>query len=173
MLRLLSIVSRRDLHCWQYKRTMLALSHLIAMSLIQLLTVKNWRGVKKLRCSLACACWPLAVQKSKLPCHTWCWSVWCNSPQEARLMSTFFNTLLLAVCIGGAVSLTFIVWIQIHKGWDWGFGIGTIAIFLGIIIFAAGLPLYRIHLAQGTSALIEIIQVPMYAFVNLVFYSNL
>ncbi|XLU74905.1 hypothetical protein S245_033958 [Arachis hypogaea] len=52
---------------------------------------------------------------------------------------------LLAVCLGGAVSLTFIVWIQIHKGWDWGFGIGTIAMLLGIIIFAAALPLYRIH----------------------------
>lgn len=66
---------------------------------------------------------------------------------------------MLAVCLGGAVSLTFIMWIQIHKGWDWGFGIGTIAMLLGIIIFAAALPLYRIHPAKGTSALLEIVQV--------------
>lgn len=79
--------------------------------------------------------------------------------KEAKQMSTFFNTLLLAVCIGGAVSLTLVVYVQDNKGWDWGFGIGTIAILLGIIIFAAGLPLYRIHVAQGTSALMEIIQV--------------
>ncbi|MCI32415.1 nitrate transporter 1.2-like, partial [Trifolium medium] len=45
-----------------------------------------------------------------------------TDPKEAKKMSTFFNTLLLAVCVGGSVSLTFIVWIQIHKGWDWGFG---------------------------------------------------
>lgn len=82
-----------------------------------------------------------------------------TDPKEAKKMSTFFNTLLLAVCIGGSVSLTFIVWIQIHKGWDWGFGIGTIAIFLGTILFAIGLPLYRIQVATGTSVLLEIIQV--------------
>ncbi|MED6110619.1 hypothetical protein PIB30_044679 [Stylosanthes scabra] len=82
-----------------------------------------------------------------------------TDPKESRLMSTFFNALLLAICLGGAVSLTFIVWIQIHKGWDWGFGIGTIAMLLGLIIFAAGLPLYRIHPAKGTSAVLEIIQV--------------
>lgn len=80
-------------------------------------------------------------------------------PEEAKQMSTFFNTLLLAVCLGGSVSLTFIVWIQINKGWDWGFGIGTIAIFIGTIIFASGLPLYRIQVPKGTSDLIEIIQV--------------
>ncbi|XLS81351.1 hypothetical protein HN51_047182 [Arachis hypogaea] len=73
---------------------------------------------------------------------------------------------LLAVCLGGAVSLTFIVWIQIHKGWDWGFGIGTTAMLLGIIIFAAALPLYRIHPAKGTSALLEIVQVYVAAIRN-------
>jgi peptide/histidine transporter 3/4 len=82
-----------------------------------------------------------------------------TDPKEAKKMSTFFNTLLLAVCVGGSVSLTFIVWIQIHKGWDWGFGIGTIAILFGTIIFAIGLPLYRIQVATGTSVLLEIIQV--------------
>ncbi|XP_004486281.2 protein NRT1/ PTR FAMILY 4.5-like [Cicer arietinum] len=89
-----------------------------------------------------------------------------SDPKEANQMSTYFNTLLLAVCMGGAVSLTFIVWIQINKGWDWGFGIGTIAIFLGTIIFAAGLPLYRIQVAIGTSGLIEIMQVYVAAIRN-------
>ncbi|XLT43675.1 hypothetical protein HN873_036279, partial [Arachis hypogaea] len=73
---------------------------------------------------------------------------------------------LLAVCLGGAVSLTFIMWIQIHKGWDWGFGIGTTAMLLGIIIFAVALPLYRIHPAKGTSALLEIVQVYVAAVRN-------
>ncbi|KAK2393799.1 protein NRT1/ PTR FAMILY 4.5 [Trifolium repens] len=89
-----------------------------------------------------------------------------TDPKEAKKMSTFFNTLLLAVCVGGSVSLTFIVWIQIHKGWDWGFGIGTIAILFGTIIFAIGLPLYRIQVATGTSVLLEIIQVYVAAIRN-------
>ncbi|KAI4332433.1 hypothetical protein L6164_017343 [Bauhinia variegata] len=89
-----------------------------------------------------------------------------KDPKEARQMSTYFNTLLLAVCIGGAVSLTFIVWIQDNKGWDWGFGVSSVAIFLAIVIFASGLPLYRIHVAQGTNPIIEIIQVFVAAFRN-------
>jgi len=82
-----------------------------------------------------------------------------KDPKEARQMSSFFNCLLLAVCVGGAVSLTLIVWIQDNRGWDWGFLISAIAILLAVIIFAAGLPMYRIQIIQGTSAIISIIQV--------------
>ena len=42
-----------------------------------------------------------------------------KDPKETRQMSSFFNDLLLAVCIGGSGSLTFNVWIQNSKGWDW------------------------------------------------------
>ncbi|KAJ0017564.1 hypothetical protein Pint_10169 [Pistacia integerrima] len=89
-----------------------------------------------------------------------------KDPQEARNMSSFFNGLLLAVCLGGAVSSTLIVWIQDNKGWDWGFSLCTIAILLAVIIFGAGLPLYRIQVAQGTSAIIEILQVYVAAIRN-------
>ncbi|XP_061342676.1 protein NRT1/ PTR FAMILY 4.5-like [Gastrolobium bilobum] len=89
-----------------------------------------------------------------------------TDPKEAMNMSSFFNSLLVAVSMGRAVSLTFIVWIQDNKGWDWGFGIGTVSIFLGIIILASGLPLYRIHVAQGTNGYVEIIQVYVAAIRN-------
>ncbi|KAI3456099.1 hypothetical protein Pfo_012762 [Paulownia fortunei] len=82
-----------------------------------------------------------------------------KDPKEARQKSSFFNWLLLALCIGGAISLTFVVWIQDHKGWDWGFAVSTIAMFSAIIIFAVGLPQYRIHVVNGSSALTEIVQV--------------
>ncbi|KAI5331420.1 hypothetical protein L3X38_021977 [Prunus dulcis] len=89
-----------------------------------------------------------------------------KDPREARQMSSFFNLLLLAVCLGGAVSLTLIVWIQDNRGWDWGFGFSTIAMFLGVAIFFAGLPLYRIQPIRGTSAIVEIIQVYVAAIRN-------
>ncbi|XP_030444241.2 protein NRT1/ PTR FAMILY 4.5-like [Syzygium oleosum] len=79
--------------------------------------------------------------------------------REARQMSTFFNCFFLSVCTGGMVSLTLVVWIQDNKGWDWGFGLSTIAMIVAIIIFAAGLPLYRIQIVQKSSTIIEIIQV--------------
>ncbi len=82
-----------------------------------------------------------------------------KDPKEARQMSSFFNCVLLAACVGGGVSLTLIVRIQDSKGWDWGFGISAIIISLAVIIFAAGLPMYRIQIIQGTSAIISIIQV--------------
>ncbi|XP_062016704.1 protein NRT1/ PTR FAMILY 4.6-like [Rosa rugosa] len=89
-----------------------------------------------------------------------------KDPKEARQMSSFFNLLLLAVCLGGVVSLTLIVWSQDNKGWDWGFGISTIAMFLGVVVFFSGLPMYRIQAIRGTSAIIEIIQVYVAAVRN-------
>lgn len=82
-----------------------------------------------------------------------------DDPKEAKQMSTFFNWLLLVVCIGGAISLTLIVWIQDHKGWDIGFGLSTFAMFLGIVVLVAGLPHYCIHVVTGSSAITEVIQV--------------
>ncbi|KVH89428.1 Major facilitator superfamily domain, general substrate transporter [Cynara cardunculus var. scolymus] len=61
-------------------------------------------------------------------------------PKEATQMSTYFNWLLLGVAVGGSVSLTCFVWVQDNKGWDWGFGLSTIAMFLGALIFVFGLP---------------------------------
>ncbi|KAL5053713.1 hypothetical protein RYX36_034395 [Vicia faba] len=85
---------------------------------------------------------------------------------KARQMSSFFNGLLLALCVGGSVSLTFNVWIQDSKGWDWGFGVSTIAIVCATVTFAFGLPLYRIQVAQRTNSLIEILQVYVVAIRN-------
>lgn len=79
--------------------------------------------------------------------------------EEAEEKSSYFNWLLLSMCVGGAISLTFFVWIQDHKGWDWGFAVSTIAMFLAIIVFAVGLPQYRIHVVNGSSALTKIAQV--------------
>ncbi|KAJ0080773.1 hypothetical protein Patl1_10333 [Pistacia atlantica] len=67
-----------------------------------------------------------------------------KDPKEARDMSSFFNGLWLALCIGGAISSTLILWIQ-----DRGLGLCTIAILLAVIIFGAGLPLYRFKLLKG------------------------
>ncbi|KAL5577060.1 hypothetical protein UlMin_018759 [Ulmus minor] len=89
-----------------------------------------------------------------------------KDPKEAKQMSTFFNTILLAVCTGGSVSLTLVVWVQDQKGWGLGLGIATMAIFVAFIIFAAGLPFYRIQVIEGTSAIIEVTQVYVAAIRN-------
>lgn len=82
-----------------------------------------------------------------------------KDPREARQMSSFFNWFLLSGNIGSVASLTLIVWIQDNKGWDWAFGISSIGMIVGALLFISGLPRYRVQLIQKTNPLIEIIQV--------------
>ncbi|KAI9120920.1 hypothetical protein K1719_007953 [Acacia pycnantha] len=90
-----------------------------------------------------------------------------NDNDEASQMSTFFNYFLLAASLGSAVSFMLLVYIEDNKGWDLGFGISTISVLLGLIIFASGFPLYRLQIVRGTSAIIDIIQVFVVAFRNI------
>ncbi|KAE8647727.1 hypothetical protein Csa_004103 [Cucumis sativus] len=89
-----------------------------------------------------------------------------KDPKEAMQMSSFFNKLLLGLCLGGAVSLTLIVWIQDYKGWDWGLGVSAAAMFFSVVIFVAGMPLYRIHIVSGSSTILQILQVYVAAIRN-------
>ncbi|KAK1422757.1 hypothetical protein QVD17_18043 [Tagetes erecta] len=82
-----------------------------------------------------------------------------NDPKEATQMSSFFNWLLVGLAAGGAISLTIFVWVQDNKGFDKGFGLSVIAMFVGSIIAIFGLPWYRIYVILGSSAITEIIQV--------------
>ncbi|CAI0475636.1 unnamed protein product [Linum tenue] len=89
-----------------------------------------------------------------------------KDPKEASQRSGFFNYLLLAVCTGGAISLTLVVWIQDHRGWDWGFAVSCMAIGFAILMISIGLPWYRIQQVEGSTALTEIVQVYVAAFRN-------
>ncbi|GFS35327.1 nitrate transporter 1:2 [Actinidia rufa] len=88
-----------------------------------------------------------------------------KDPKEARQMSSFFNWFLLSGNIGSVVSLTLVVWIQDHKGWDLGFGVSCIAMIVGAMCFITGIPRYRIQVS-GSNAMVEIIQVYVAAFRN-------
>ncbi|KAF3332799.1 Protein NRT1/ PTR FAMILY 4.6 [Carex littledalei] len=63
--------------------------------------------------------------------------------QGRKGRSTFFNYFVFSLAGGGLIAVTFVVWIEDNKGWQWGFGSATIAILLSIVIFVAGSPLYR------------------------------
>ncbi|KAI3408018.1 uncharacterized protein J3R85_020538, partial [Psidium guajava] len=89
-----------------------------------------------------------------------------KDPREARSMSSFFNLVLLIASLGGAASLTLIVWVQDNKGWDRGFGLSTVAMFLALVLFTVGLPMHRIQPVQGTSTIVEIVQVYVAAIRN-------
>lgn len=65
-----------------------------------------------------------------------------NTPQGRKQRSSFFNYYVFCLSCGALVAVTLVVWVEDHKGWQWGFGISTATILVSIPIFLLGsLPL--------------------------------
>lgn len=67
-----------------------------------------------------------------------------------RQRSTFFNYFVFCLSCGGLIAVTFVVWVEDNKGWQWGFAISTLAILLSIPTFLSGSKLYRNKLPTGS-----------------------
>ncbi|KAL6983545.1 hypothetical protein U1Q18_016930 [Sarracenia purpurea var. burkii] len=79
--------------------------------------------------------------------------------------STFFNYFVFCLSCGGLIAVTLVVWVEDNKGWQWGFWISTLAIFLSIPIFLAGSSFYRNKIPCG-SPLTTICKVLLVAILN-------
>lgn len=88
-----------------------------------------------------------------------------STPQGRKQRSTFFNYFVFCLSCGGLIAVTFVVWIEDNKGWQWGFGFATISIFLSIPIFLAGSATYRNKIPSG-SPLTTIFKVLVAATLN-------
>ncbi|KDO76043.1 hypothetical protein CISIN_1g008106mg [Citrus sinensis] len=64
--------------------------------------------------------------------------------------SAFFNYYVFCLSCGALIAVTFVVWIEDNKGWQWGFGISTATILLSIPIFLLGSPFYRNKIPTGS-----------------------
>ncbi|KGN51883.1 protein NRT1/ PTR FAMILY 4.6 [Cucumis sativus] len=73
-----------------------------------------------------------------------------STPQGRKRRSTFFNYFVFCLSCGGLIAVTLVVWVEDNKGWEWGFGIAMLSIFLSIIVFFAGSPLYRNKIPDGS-----------------------
>ncbi|XP_016434338.2 protein NRT1/ PTR FAMILY 4.6-like isoform X2 [Nicotiana tabacum] len=87
------------------------------------------------------------------------------TPQGRKQRSTFFNYFVFCLSFGGLIAVTFVVWIEDNMGWQWGFGIATLAILLSIPTFLAGSPFYR-NKIPGGSPLTTISKVLIAALLN-------
>ncbi|XP_044489687.1 protein NRT1/ PTR FAMILY 4.6 [Mangifera indica] len=87
------------------------------------------------------------------------------TPQGRKKRSTFFNYFVFCLSCGALIAVTLVVWIEDNKGWQWGFGISTIAIFLSILIFFAGSAFYKNKIPSG-SPLTTICKVLIAALIN-------
>ncbi|KAK9139690.1 hypothetical protein Scep_009371 [Stephania cephalantha] len=61
---------------------------------------------------------------------------------DENVLQSFFNWFYASGGISTVLSLTVIVYIQDHFGWNVGFGVPTILMFLAAILFLLGSPLY-------------------------------
>ncbi|XP_050376461.1 protein NRT1/ PTR FAMILY 4.6-like [Argentina anserina] len=73
-----------------------------------------------------------------------------TTPQGRKQRSSFFNYYVFCLSCGALVAVTFVVWIEDNKGWQWGFGIATATILLSIPLFLLGSPTYRTKVPAGS-----------------------
>lgn len=81
-----------------------------------------------------------------------------RDPKEAMYLSSFFNWFLFSLTIGASIGVTFVVWISSNQGWDWSFGVCTIALFFAIAFVYMGKSSYRNNVPGG-SPILRILQV--------------
>uniref|UniRef100_A0A2P2J5U0 Nitrate transporter n=2 Tax=Rhizophora mucronata TaxID=61149 RepID=A0A2P2J5U0_RHIMU len=73
-----------------------------------------------------------------------------TTPQGRKQRSAFFNYYVFSLSGGALIAVTFVVWVQCNKGWQWGFGISTLTILLSIPIFMLGSPSYKTKVPAGS-----------------------
>ncbi|XP_039133776.1 protein NRT1/ PTR FAMILY 4.4-like [Dioscorea cayenensis subsp. rotundata] len=88
-----------------------------------------------------------------------------DDPVESQLKSSFFNWFGFVTSLGLLTGLLLIVWIENNKGWDYGFGLSSVLVSIGIAVIASGFRLYRFQIPQG-SPLTRMLQVFVAAFRN-------
>ncbi|KAL9170669.1 hypothetical protein ABFS82_04G161200 [Erythranthe guttata] len=73
-----------------------------------------------------------------------------HTPHGRKQRSAFFNYFVFCLACGALIAVTFVVWIEDNKGWQWGFGIATASILMSIPIFVLGSNTYRIKVPIGS-----------------------
>lgn len=74
--------------------------------------------------------------------------------KKRRYFNLYFFTMGFAVLL----ALTVVVYIQENVGWGWGFGIPAMAMFVSVLSFVAGYPLY-VRVKPGGSPFVRLVQV--------------
>ncbi|KAH9771859.1 protein NRT1/ PTR FAMILY 3.1 [Citrus sinensis] len=86
-----------------------------------------------------------------------------TDPKQATKTWKYFNWYYFVMGAAILVAVTVLVYIQDNIGWGWGLGIPTFAMFLSIIAFLIGYPLYR-NLDPAGSPFTRLLQVCVAAF---------
>ncbi|KAJ4821796.1 hypothetical protein Tsubulata_038721 [Turnera subulata] len=77
---------------------------------------------------------------------------------DPRAISAFFNWFFFALCAGGLVSCTVMIWIQDNLGWTASFKTSIAILSLALFVFVSGFPFYRFK-PRGGSPITRIFKV--------------
>ncbi|KAG6396643.1 hypothetical protein SASPL_142798 [Salvia splendens] len=83
--------------------------------------------------------------------------------RDKAVRGVFFNWYYFCMGASNLVANTVIIYIQDNIGWGWGLGIPTAAMFLSVVAFVTGYPLYR-KIDPAGSPFTRLIQVAVAAF---------
>ncbi|KAM0878210.1 hypothetical protein ACQ4PT_035015 [Festuca glaucescens] len=75
-----------------------------------------------------------------------------------RARWSFFNFYFFTMGLAVLLALTVVVYIQENVGWGWGFGIPAIAMFVSVLSFVVGYPLY-VRVKPGGSPFVRLVHV--------------
>ncbi|PON86043.1 Proton-dependent oligopeptide transporter family [Trema orientale] len=73
-----------------------------------------------------------------------------TTPRGRKQRSAFFNYYVFCLSCGALIAVTFVVWLEDNKGWQWGFGTSTATILISIPLFLLGSPFYRTKIPTGS-----------------------
>ncbi|XP_040378865.1 protein NRT1/ PTR FAMILY 4.3-like [Oryza brachyantha] len=73
-----------------------------------------------------------------------------GAADNAKRLSTYFNSAYFSFCAGELIALTALVWVQTHSGMDVGFGISAAAMAAGLVSLVSGAAFYRNKPPQGS-----------------------
>ncbi|WJX95468.1 hypothetical protein P8452_76785 [Trifolium repens] len=73
-----------------------------------------------------------------------------TTPEGRKKRSEFFNYFVFSLSCGALFAVTFVVWIEDNKGWQWGLGVSTASILLSIPVFLLGSQKYRTKVPAGS-----------------------
>ncbi|KAL8502299.1 hypothetical protein ACS0TY_021437 [Phlomoides rotata] len=82
---------------------------------------------------------------------------------EKKNKRSFFNWFYFSINIGALVTGSILVWLQMNVGWNWGFGVPTVAMAIAVTFFFSGTRLYR-NQKPGGSPVTRICQVLVASF---------
>lgn len=93
-----------------------------------------------------------------------------STPSVRKQRSTFFNYFVFCLSCGALIAVTFVVWVEDNKGWEWGFAIATISIFVSIPLFLAGSSYYRNKIPSGSplTTIFKVKDIYIYIYMTIV-----